>query len=139
VQGNYFFELGLWTDVKSAIEDGSHGLIIESGLGDMMGDIMSGFAANVCDVETEHLEGVRDRLLCSMVKDITVAWDSWEGDVESGCQLFAFAAVDDDSRVDVEPAIVFELDEGECGDKERGEKGHWRDYRLLARCIGNNK
>jgi hypothetical protein len=52
-----------------------------------------------------------------MVKDITEAWDPWEGDVESSCQLFALAAVNDDCRVDVEPAVVVELDNGECDDK----------------------
>ena len=62
------------------------------------------------------------------MKDVTIAWYSWEGDVESSCQLFAFAAVDDYCRVDVEPAVVVEFDEGECGNKESGEKSHWEDY-----------
>jgi len=69
------------------------------------------------------------------VKDITEAWNPWEGDIKSSCQLFAFAAVDDDCRVDVEPAIVVELDDGECDDKESGEKGNWKYYRLLAAAI----
>jgi hypothetical protein len=71
-----------------------------------------------------------------MVKDITEAWYPWEGDVKSSYQLFAFAAVDDDCRVNVEPAIVVELDNSECNDKESREKGHWEYYRLLAAASG---
>ena len=55
--------------------------------------------------------------MISVEKDITEAWHPWEGNVESSCQLFTFAAVDDDCRVDVEPAIVVELDNGEHDDK----------------------
>jgi len=59
-----------------------------------------------------------------MVKDVTEAWYLWEGDIKSSCQLFALASVDDDCRVDMELAVVVELDDGECDDKESGEKGH---------------
>lgn len=67
-----------------------------------------------------------------MVKDFTETWYSWEGDVKSSGQLFAFTAVDNDCRVNVEPAVVVELDDGECDDKESGEKGHWEIYRILG-------
>lgn len=70
--------------------------------------------------------------MVSVEKDITETWDPGEGNVESSCQLFAFAAVDDDCRVDVEPAIVVELDNGECDDKQSGEKGDCEYYRLLS-------
>ena len=68
-----------------------------------------------------------------MTKDVTEAWHPWEGNVKRSCQLFAFAAVDDDCRVDMERTVVVELDDGECDNKESGEKGHWEYYKLLAR------
>lgn len=59
-----------------------------------------------------------------MVKNVTEAWCHWEGDIKSSCELFAFASVDDDCRVDMKAAVVVELDDGECDNKESGEKGH---------------
>ena len=103
-------------DADFDIVDGLHRSFIEPGLYDEVGDVALGLAANVCHVDAEHLQGVRLSII-RVEKDTTEAWHPWEGNVESSCQLFAFAAVDDDCRVDVEPTIVVELDNGEHDDK----------------------
>lgn len=63
-RGNYSLELGFWTDVEFAVVDGCHRLFIKPGLDDMVGDAVLGHAANVCDVEVEHLKGVRILIYC---------------------------------------------------------------------------
>lgn len=59
VQGHKFLKLGLRMDADFGVEDGLQRFFIEPGLHDKVGNVVLDLAANVCDVDAEHLHGVR--------------------------------------------------------------------------------